>query len=270
LHSFILLQDTVLNGMQLSLDFRLRGIHKKVRMLVEVCANSLESALNAEHAGADRIELCSELGVGGVTPSHGLIALVKEKLKIPIHVLIRPRSGHFTYSDTEFEVMKADIAFCKSIGVAGIVSGILNTDATLDIERTKTFVEIIKPLHFTFHRAFDWIPNSETALKQLGAMGVATILTSGKQLTAELGLVNLKKWQQHTSMTIMAGAGINPDNAARFKEEGLRAIHLSGTGFVNTISTENKIGMNSEKHLKEHHVAVTNEELIRQTVNAVK
>ena len=239
-------------------------------MIVEVCANSLESALNAEKAGADRIELCSELAVGGITPSHGLVKLVKEKLRIPIHVLIRPRSAHFNYSRTEFEVMKEDVRFCKSIGVAGIVSGVLKKDAMLDVDRTKELVEIAKPLNFTFHRAFDWIPNPEVALRQLEELNVDTILTSGKHLTAENGLENLERWQRLTHMTVMAGAGVNAQNAARFKEAGLRAIHLSGTLFQNEVSINRKIPMNSQNHFQEHHVAVTNEEVIRQTLKTVK
>lgn len=239
-------------------------------MLVEVCCNSLESALNAESAGASRIELCSELGVGGITPSQGLLKLVKEKLSIPVHVLIRPRSGHFTYTDAEFEVMLADIEFCKELGVEGIVSGILNTDASLDVERTTTLVKLAKPMHFTFHRAFDWIQNPEAALAQLEDMGADTVLTSGKQLTAVSGIDNLKEWQQRTSLVIMAGGGVNPENANLFKTAGLRVIHLSGTTFGNPISIDGKISMNSRKHLEEHHIAVTNAEVIRQTIQGIK
>src|SRR5690606_17195590 len=110
-------------------------------MLVEVCANSLDSAWNAQRAGADRIELCSELGVGGITPSFGLIKMVKQQLDIPVHVLIRPRSGHFMYSDMEFEVMKADILACRELGVNGIVSGVLLKDFSVDEERTQELVK---------------------------------------------------------------------------------------------------------------------------------
>lgn len=239
-------------------------------MVIEVCANSLESALIAEKAGADRIELCSELGVGGITPSHGLISLVRKRLTIPIHVLVRPRSGHFTYSDYEVEVMKADIEFCKEVGVDGIVSGALKKDASLDIERTKKLIDLSKPLHFTFHRAFDWITASSESLKQLDNLGVDTVLSSGKHLTAEDGLENLKSWQQQTKLTIMVGAGVNPNNILKFKKAGLRAAHLSGTIFGNEVSVNRKIPMNSQKHLQEYHVAVTNDKIIRQTLQAVK
>ncbi|WP_222983183.1 copper homeostasis protein CutC [Flagellimonas meishanensis] len=239
-------------------------------MLVEVCANSLESALNAQNAGADRIELCSELAVGGVTPSFGVLALVRKKLNIPIHVLIRPRSGHFTYSDTEFEVMKADIEKCKEMGVEGIVSGVLRDDFSLDVERTAQLVELSKPLHFTFHRAFDWISDPESALKMLETIGVDTVLTSGMQNTALEGLEQLNMWQSQTQMTLMAGGGVNRDNAKKFMEAGLRALHLSGTFFVNYIDVTEKINMNSSKHWVEGEVAVTNVEQVRHIVQTVK
>jgi copper homeostasis protein len=240
-------------------------------MLVEVCANSLESALNAQKAGADRIELCSELGVGGITPSYGLISAVKEQLTIPIHVLVRPRSGHFTYSDFEFEVLLRDIEFCKEIGIDGIVSGVLNADATLDTERTKQIVIASKPLHFTFHRAFDWIPYSNKALLDLEHLGVDTVLTSGKHISAESGIAILNELNiQAKHITIMAGAGIHLENVNLFKEIGLKAVHLSGTEFENKVSISGKVPMNSQNHLAEHQVGVTNAELIRQIVRSVK
>ena len=239
-------------------------------MLVEVCANSLESARNAQRAGADRIELCSELGIGGVTPSAGLIQLVKKELRIPIHILIRPRGGHFTYSDAEFEVMKADILACKALGVHGIVSGILMKDFSVDMERTKALVDLAKPMHFTFHRAFDWVSEPLEAIKQLEELGVHTILTSGGETSAEKGINNLDDWQQKTSIIIMAGGGVSPSNASKFKDVGLRAVHCSGTSFGNGLNLEGKISMNSTKHLVEDEVAVSDEEIIRSIVKAVK
>lgn len=240
-------------------------------MLIEVCANSLESALNAQEAGADRIELCSELGVGGITPSHGLIEMAKERLNIPIHVLIRPRSGHFTYSEWEFEIMKRDIAFCIKIGVDGIVSGILHSDFTMDFERTKQLVEVSRSLKFTFHRAFDWIPNPLETLGQLEDLGIASVLSSGQQTSAEKGLDLLTKLNAISKKcVVMAGGGVNMKNIEKFKKTELKAIHLSGTSFGNIINMNNKITMNSELHLKENQVAVTNTETIRQIVRSVK
>lgn len=240
-------------------------------MLIEVCVNSLESGLNAQRAGADRIELCSELGVGGITPSYGLIKMVKEQTNIPIHVLIRPRSGHFTYSKQEFEVMKKDIEFCNEIGIDGIVSGILKSDFTLDFERTKPLIAVSKPMKFTFHRAFDWISNPKEALLQLEEVGVDCVLSSGQQTSAEKGLDFLLELKTTSkACSIMPGGGIGIENVKKFKNAGFTAIHLSGTSFENEISVEDKVSMNSEKHLKEGQVAVTNLETVRQIVRSVK
>jgi copper homeostasis protein len=243
---------------------------KYSNMLVEVCANSLESALNAEHAGADRIELCSELGVGGITPSAGLIQLVKERLNIPVHVLIRPRSGHFYYSKTEFEVMKADIKTCNDLNVDGIVSGMLHNDFSLDVEGTRELVELSKPMHFTFHRAIDWVEHPKKALTVLEGIGVDSILTSGGKPSAAESIEVLKSWQDQTSITIMAGGGINLSNARDFKEAGLQAIHLSGTTFGNPVDVSRKISMNSAKHLVEDQVAFSNLAVLTSVVEAVK
>ncbi|WP_420321548.1 copper homeostasis protein CutC [Flagellimonas sp.] len=240
-------------------------------MLVEVCANSLESALVAQEAGADRIELCSELGVGGITPSHGLIELVRNQLDIPIHVLIRPRSGHFTYTDLEFEVMLKDIAFCKQTGVDGIVSGVLLADCNLDVERTKTLIETSRSLKFTFHRAFDWVPNPKEAIWQLEELGADCVLTSGQQPSAEKGLDLLRGLHDASkNIVVMAGGGVRLSNCEKFKAAGLKAIHLSGTSFGNEVHISDKIPMNSMAHLQEHQVAVTNLEKVRQIIRSVK
>jgi len=239
-------------------------------MLIEVCANSLASARHAEIAGADRVELCSELGVGGVTPSIGLIQLVKGELNIPVHVLIRPRGGHFTYFDAEFEVMKADILACKELGVDGVVAGVLRDDFSIDVKRTKALVELSQGIHFTFHRAFDWVAKPLEAIKQLEDIGVQTILTSGAKSSSEEGILNLKVWQQRSKITIMAGGGVSPSNASKFKEIGLSAIHCSGTSFENPVDLEGKISMNSSKHLVEDKVAVSNLDILNSIVRAVK
>lgn len=240
-------------------------------MLVEVCCNALESALNAQAAGADRIELCSELGIGGITPSYGVLQLVLERLTIPVHVLLRPRSGHFTYSDTEFEVLQQDLEACKELGVAGIVSGVLHADGTLDRHRTQQLVAQAKPLQFTFHRAFDWIPNKEEAILELEAMGVDTVLSSGGETTAKMGLEVLKSLKQSlTRLELMPGAGINDANAHIFKEAGFNALHFSGTDFTNRITSQPPLSFTSEKHLQEQQIAVTNEDIVRQIVQIVK
>ena len=121
-------------------------------MIFEVCASSFESAKNAQIAGAQRIELCSELGVGGITPSYGLITKVMEELSILNCVLIRPRSGDFTYSDEEFDIMLRDIKFCKELDCEGVVTGVLHKDGEIDIERTKRLMEAAGSMDFIYHR----------------------------------------------------------------------------------------------------------------------
>lgn len=240
-------------------------------MLVEVCCNSLESALNAEKAGADRIELCSELGVGGVTPSYGLLQLVKSRLSIPVHVLIRPRSAHFTYTDLEFEVMLNDIGLCISAGADGIVSGILNADATLDIQRTQKLIKKAAPLHFTFHRAFDWISDQKKALQQLDQLGAHCVLTSGGKANSHNALTQLAQLKKlNTHMVIMPGGGIHHQNVLDFKKEGFSAIHLSGSQFQHHLPQTDKIPLNSNRHLQEDRVAVTNAQVIAEVVQLVK
>lgn len=201
------------------------------KMILEICASSYQSAINAQNAGADRIELCSELALGGITPSYGLIKKVIENVTIPVHVLIRPRSGNFTYSEEEFEIMKADIEICKSLGCKGIVSGILNKDKTIDSSRTKELIALSHPLSFTFHRAFDWVDDSFEALELLMNMGVDRILTSGKCSTAQQGIELLKDLENvaKNKLSILPGGGINSGNVLEFKAAGFKEIHCSAS-----------------------------------------
>lgn len=205
-------------------------------MLLEICANSYQSAKNAQDVGAHRIELCQELSVGGVTPSYGLLKQVMNTLSIPVNILIRPRSGNFVYSEEEFKVMKHDIQLCKNLSCAGIVSGILNKDNTIDIERTKELIELSKPLKFTFHRAFDCVKNPFEALEQLINLDVDRVLTSGQAASAEQGIELLKQLNKQAKgrITILAGSGINSNNAKLFKEAGFSEIHASASSKIET------------------------------------
>ena len=200
-------------------------------MLLEICANSYQSAINAQNAGADRIELCSELSVGGITPSYGLLKQVSEELTILVNVLIRPRSGNFHYTNDEFQQIKSDINLCKELGLNGIVSGVLNKDDSIDIARTKELIELSKPLSFTFHRAFDCVTNPTKSLEQLINLKVDRILTSGLQEKAEQGidlLIELQKLAKD-KLIILPGSGINKKNAALFKDAGFKEIHTSAS-----------------------------------------
>ncbi len=240
-------------------------------MLVEVCANSLESALIAEKAGADRIELCSELAVGGITPSYGLLKAVIEKISIPVRVLIRPRSGDFTYSDDEFAIMKTNIERCAEMGFDGIAVGMLFSDNTFDEIRFKQLCEISNNLKITFHRAFDWVSDPFHGLKQLESLDIDTILTSGQQKTAVEGIDLVQELNNKaSSCTIMPGSGIIVTNAHRFKAKGFKAIHLSVVKMNQRLSKAPKVPMNSPKLLADDFLPISDFETIQQVVNSVK
>lgn len=240
-------------------------------MRVEVCANSLESALNAEKAGADRIELCSELAVGGITPSYGLMKAVADKISIPVRVLIRPRSGDFTYSDAEFDIMKRNINLCSEIGFEGVVSGVLHHNFELDKKRTEALVNTSNNLKFTFHRAFDWVQNPIETLEKLEQLGIDTLLTSGQQTKAVNGLGLLISLNEKAKkLTVMPGSGINVENAAIFKSKGFDVIHLSGTKFRTSLLKPPSISMNSSQFLDETKIAISDEQTLGAVLKSVK
>jgi copper homeostasis protein len=207
-------------------------------MKLEICANSYQSAVNAQKSGADRVELCAELSLGGITPSYGVLEKVFKEITIPVNVLIRPRSGNFCYTDDEFEIMKQDLKRCKKLGFNGIVSGVLNKNNSIDIERTKELMDLSKPLSFTFHRAFDCVTNPQESLEQLIDLKVDRLLTSGLQEKAENGIELLKELQKTAKgkLIILPGSGINQKNAILFKEAGFKEIHTSAS----KISSEEK------------------------------
>ena len=147
-------------------------------MIIEVCAESYEYAVEAEKAGADRIELCKDLHLDGLTPDYETAKRTIDKLNIPVFILIRPRGGDFVNSKEEFELMKSDIVKFKEMGCKGIVSGVLSTDQSIDIKRTKELVELSRPLDFTFHRAFDIVSNPLKEIEKLIEIGVNRVLTS--------------------------------------------------------------------------------------------
>ncbi|WP_108114980.1 copper homeostasis protein CutC [Kordia periserrulae] len=240
-------------------------------MTLEICANSYQSAIQAETAGAQRVELCSELAVGGITPSFGLLKKVMNTLSIPVHVLIRPRSGDFTYSDAEFDIMKTNIELCKELGCAGIVSGVLHDDFTIDLKRTQELIQLSKPLSFTFHRAFDWTPNPKKAIKEIISLNVNRVLTSGQAIAAEKGITLLKELKEiaNNNLIVMPGGGINPENAMLFKEHGFTEIHCSATQSHQMIPTP-KISMNSQKLLSDTHIAVSDAQKIKQLLERIQ
>jgi copper homeostasis protein len=154
---------------------------------VEICVDSLELAQAAARGGADRIELCGPLDGGGITPSAGLAAAARRTIDLPIAMLVRPRTGPFTVSETEFEVMRQDILYARKIGVDIVVLGILHADTTVDVERTRQLVELAQPMPVTFHRAFDATLHPAAALTDVLETGATRILTSGAEASAVAG-----------------------------------------------------------------------------------
>ena len=210
-------------------------------MILEVCANSYESALNAQKGGAQRIELCEDLAVGGLTPNFELSKKVISELNIPVFILIRPRDGDFNYSGEEFEQIKKDIIIFKELGCKGIVSGILTKkDNNIDISRTRELIELSKPLEFTFHRAFDEALSPIDALHQLIELKADRILTSGQAETAVKGLDLLKELINiaEKKIIIMPGSGVNINNILEFKKIGSKEIHGS---FIKDPNNKNSI-----------------------------
>jgi len=199
------------------------------QVLIEVCVDSVGSAIAAERGGASRVELCSDLLEGGVTPGAGLIEAVRSSVRIPLHVMIRPRPGDFHYSDEEFDVMRRDIAFARSLRADGIALGILHTDGRIDVDRTRALVDVARPLSVTFHRAFDMTSDLTQALKDVQTAGVNRILTSGGEAGCLQGSENIASLRKHANgnIAVMAGGGIRAHNAAEIIERtGVREIHV--------------------------------------------
>lgn len=199
-------------------------------MKVEICTNSVHSAVAAQEGGAHRIELCCNLKEGGLTPSAGTIQLARKWLAIEIFVLIRPRVGDFCYSDIEMETMLKEIFFCKEQGMDGVVLGVLQKDHTIDRERTALLIEAAKPLQVTFHRAFDLLPDPFIGLEQLVELGVDRILTSGQATSAIKGQTLIKDLVERAQnrITILAGGGLSPQNMFSFVQyTGVPEVHLS-------------------------------------------
>lgn len=162
-------------------------------MVLEICVDSLDSARAAERGGAQRIELCSDLMEGGVTPSSGLISAAREALSIPVFVIVRPRGGDFYYTAEEFNIMKRDVAAAKSYGAGGVVLGALTQNGHVDVERTRELVELARPMGVTFHRAIDRAEEIDEALEAVIRTGADRVLTSGGRQTAEQGVENISR-----------------------------------------------------------------------------
>jgi copper homeostasis protein len=209
---------------------------------LEICAQSLTSALAAQAGGAHRIELCSALEVGGLTPSYATLIETRRQLGIEICVLIRPRAGDFFYTDLEFDLIKKDILFCKQQGIEGVVVGILNQNSTFDLKKMDILAQLAYPMDIISHRAFDQTPDPFLALSQLQNMGFQRILTSGQAQNAVEGKEILRGLvaAAEGKIEIMPGAGINVDNIQELlRFTNATTIHTSAKAKIkSTIEAE--------------------------------
>lgn len=199
-------------------------------MILEIAANSVASALAAQEGGAGRVELCTALELGGLTPSHAQIALVRERLHIPLHVLIRPRAGDFLYSDLECETMQRDIETCMALGCDGVVLGVLDADGNVDVARCRALIASAGKLGITFHRAFDLSRDPAQALEDIVLLGCERVLTSGAQASAPEGATLVRELvaQAASRLAVMPGAGVTAQNiAALATATGAREFHTS-------------------------------------------
>jgi len=199
-------------------------------MQLEICVDSAESAMAAERGGAQRVELCSDLMEGGITPSHGLIAQVRRSIAIHLFVIIRPRGGDFCYSDQELELMKDDIAHARELGADGLTLGVLDEQAHVDVERTRQLVRHAEPLSVTFHRAIDMTPDPSAELDSVIDTGAQRVLTSGGAPSASQGLAAIARMQSMAKgqIRVMAGGGITAETVAGIAQAtGARDFHAS-------------------------------------------
>lgn len=188
---------------------------------LEIACHSLASALAAQEGGADRIELCMALTTGGLTPGPGLLELVKEKINIPVHILIRPRIGDFAYTSLEVDTMVKSIGLVRKLGFAGVVVGCLTQNHTLDLWNLDRMLEAAGELDVTFHRAFDFIEDKSQALEDLIERGVSRVLTSGGAASAHGGAAVLMSLIEQAAgrIVVMPGAGINAQNLPQLIEQ---------------------------------------------------
>lgn len=192
-----------------------------MKPLIEICLESVESVIAAEKGGADRVELCSDLFEGGLTPTIGTVKTALKKSNIKINVMIRPRGGDFCYSDEEFEVMLEDVRALKDTGINGIVFGILTPEGDVDIVRSKELIELARPLPVTFHRAFDMTRDPYKSLEDLINLGVDRVLTSGQEATVPEGADLLEELVKIAGdrIIVMPGCGITERNFPKLQEK---------------------------------------------------
>ena len=198
-------------------------------MIIEICATSIESILNAQNAGAHRLELCENYSLGGVTPSEQFLNEAIKVSSLPIHILIRPKGGDFIFNNQEYDLMINKINLFKAYNVKGFVVGFMEKDRSLNSDILSEFRKITKGFELTFHRAFDFLAYQEESIELLIEKDFNRILCSGNELSAEKGIENLRNYNKISNgrITIMPGGGVSLDNFQKFKRSSFNEIHLS-------------------------------------------
>jgi copper homeostasis protein len=230
---------------------------------IEICANSVESAVKAQEGGAYRVELCAGIPEGGTTPSFGEIRMARQLLQhTKLHVIIRPRGGDFLYTQLEQEIMLHDIKVARQLGADGVVFGCLTAEGNVDIPAMKKLMNAVGDMSVTFHRAFDMCREPKEALEQIIELGCHRILTSGTEANAVKGIPTLKELVEQADgrIIIMPGCGVNPDNILQIAEEtGAKEFHFSGRSSQESdmIFRNPKVSMGGTVKIEEYQKDVT-------------
>jgi copper homeostasis protein len=243
--------------------------------LLEICCGSAEDAIAAARGGADRVELCSALFLGGLTPSLGSLLEVKQQTKIPVMAMDRPRAAGFCYSATEFAVMERDAELLLQHGADGIVFGVLNADGTVDIGRTRALRDRIGPQQAVFHRAFDVTPDPFRALEELIDLGITRVLTSGQKNAAPEGATLIQRLveQARGRIEVLPGAGISLENVRDFvAATGCTQIHMTAFATRRDTSTQANPGIQfgSADGPEESMFEVTDRNYVRKVQEELK
>ncbi|KOC63686.1 Copper homeostasis protein cutC like protein [Habropoda laboriosa] len=237
---------------------------------MEICIDSVESARNAIEGGANRLEVCSALSEGGLTPSFGFLKKIKRLSTVPIYAMLRARSGNFVYTIDEMEIMLEDLKIFKNLGVDGFVFGALTSENQIHVEFCKEVLSVALPLPVTFHRAFDEVDDPLESLKILIDLGFVRVLTSGQKDTAEDGLELIKELVREADgrITVMPGSGITKENILKIKSaSGAKEFHASAKKKMATTDGGNRVKIGTSR---ETCITMTDKKLVEEMVEIVR
>jgi copper homeostasis protein len=245
------------------------------KILLEICCGSIDDAIQSQEGGADRVELCSALFVGGLTPSIGTIQEAKRRLKIPVMVMVRPRGGGFCYTTAEFATMERDAEAAVENGADGVVFGILEKDGRIDQRRSERMRRIIGGRQAVFHRAFDVTPDPFDSLEQLVDLGITRILTSGQKASAPQGVQLIAELVQRAGnrIEILPGGGIRPHNMNEVvRRTGCGQIHMTALRKAEDLSTRanREISFTGGLRPAEDAYDMTDAELVKDIVKSLQ